>query len=79
VPGKRNSAQHMKMKAVAYYYQVIEGQVESYIVDRDMWRMYLKDVTQFLINSETMTSKLVRDACYVIDWYTLHRLGSVVG
>jgi hypothetical protein len=34
VPGKRNSVQHMKMKAVVYYYLVTKEPMESHIFDR---------------------------------------------
>jgi hypothetical protein len=73
VPGKRKSAHHMKMKAVVYCYQVIARQV-----DRDIWQMFRKDVTQILIKSPTMTSKLIREACYILHWYKLHLLRKIL-
>jgi hypothetical protein len=68
----------MKMKAVVYCYQVIARQVESHLVDRNIWQMFHKDVTQILIKSPTMTSKLIREACYILDWYKSHLLRKIL-
>jgi predicted nuclease of restriction endonuclease-like (RecB) superfamily len=71
VLGRSKSAQHMKMKAVVYYYRAIVRQMASRLVDRDIWQMSRKDVTQILIKSPTMTSKRISKDCYILDWYNL--------
>ncbi|MDR2461447.1 MAG: hypothetical protein LBE38_11845, partial [Deltaproteobacteria bacterium] len=78
MPGKRKSAQHVKMKAAVYCCQVIARQVESHLVDRDSWQMSCKDITQILIESPTLTSKLILEACYSLDWYKLHLLRKIL-